>query len=162
MGGRVPSLPSFQPSNSRGLGALLSPRDKANCRAGAAFSLIEVLIAVVILSTGIVLVLGAMNTALLAADRSRDTVFAVFQGRQILDAAALRLRDGIQPGLIAGTSIVASPWEGATWEADTAVDDVSRPAGASATSNRLVCVKVSLKRAGSPNVYVHRSYAIAK
>lgn len=77
-----------------------SPRP---CRAG--FTLIEVLVALVILSTGLVVVLRAYNTSLTALGRSRDVLLASRLIReQMAEAQAQVRKTGEWNGSAAGLS----------------------------------------------------------
>jgi type II secretion system protein I len=67
------------------------------------FTLIEVLVALVILSTGIVLVLGAFEASLSALGRSRDVLLASVMIRERMTEADAQLRE-------------AGRWEGDTAE----------------------------------------------
>jgi type II secretion system protein I len=69
-------------------------------RAKRGFTLIEVLVALVILSTGIVLVLRAFETALVASGRGRDSLVAtaLLRDKLIQVETALRLDRNFEPG----------------------------------------------------------------
>jgi type II secretory pathway pseudopilin PulG len=141
--------------------ALCSPPDRFTADGGSrsAFTLIEALVAVVILSTGIVLVLGAMNTALVAADRSRDVALSTFLARQALDSASVGLREGSGSG--GGEKVaVPSPWAGPGWSVETTIEDAPQASTTGMESGRLVRVRISIGKTGSEETFVHSTYAV--
>jgi prepilin-type N-terminal cleavage/methylation domain-containing protein len=71
--------------------------DSARLATARGFTLIEVLIALVILSTGIVLVLQAFQTSMVALSESRDAVGASLLREQRLAVGAAAARDGEAP-----------------------------------------------------------------
>jgi len=115
-----------------------------------------------VLSAGIVLVLRAMNTALLASDRSREGGFASLLARQHLESAALKLAEGAVPADLSGAETADSPWGGPEWSVETAAEDMSGQSGSGNATGRLVKVSVVLKQAGSPRSYSHTVYAAGR
>jgi type II secretion system protein I len=109
------------------------------------FTLIEILVAVVVLSVGIVAVLGAFDVSLRAAERSRDAV---------LEAALLRERVQEVEAVLRATG----SWEGAGEESfrggrfqgfrrRTVVETADMPAG---SRGALYAVSVAAGREGRP------------
>jgi prepilin-type N-terminal cleavage/methylation domain-containing protein len=84
-------------------------------RCGSGFSLIEVLVALVILSTGIVLVLRAFSTAITGLDEGRDVLRMQGLVRDVLDrtGAAVEGRGG-SPAQTSGR--FAAPNQAFAWE----------------------------------------------
>ena len=86
-----------------------------NRRGGSGFSLIEVLVALVILSTGIVLVLRAFSTAVTGLDEGRDVLRMQALLRDVLDRTAGAIGGG--GGSLSQTSgRFASPNRAYAWE----------------------------------------------
>jgi len=112
-----------------------SPRDQA------AFTLIEILVALVILSTGIVVVLEAFETSLFTLAQSRDTTRAsriLAEKAAELDVLGIRKgTSGVESG--AGVFSVSTDWKGR-------VDVETDPLSAGAVSGTLHRVEISLWR----------------
>ena len=107
------------------------------------FTLIEVLVSIVILSTGIILVLGAMETSASALSAARTMSRSVFLCEQQL--AALALEDAGEGGQSLDTESGSfdSPYEQFRWTREVAVDP-----GASDGLDRVRAVRISISRAG--------------
>lgn len=72
-------------------------RRRLRIREPAAFTLIEVLVTLVILSTGIVLVLQAFETSLVALGDARDNLWGSFLMRQKMTEVELAFKTGSTP-----------------------------------------------------------------
>ena len=111
------------------------PRHLPRC---AAFTLIEVLIALVILSTGIVVVLQAFQTSATALGDARDTLRAT---RLIADK--LSELDANGAAAAAGTGVCADPLSSFRWRVSTG------PAGGGLPEGQLNQVTVEVWRESS-------------
>ncbi len=83
--------------------------------ARSGFTLIEVLVAVVLLATGIVVILEGLQGACVALEASRDAVRAARLAGSLLGESETALRDGGAPGGMAGGGAFPEPFERVTW-----------------------------------------------
>lgn len=127
------------------------PRAPAGTDRG--FTLIEVLVALVILSTGIVVVLGAFETSLVALGEARDTVRAARILREALADARVAAQSGGAAGLTAAAGRLEAP-DG--WDGRLETEPLLPAAGRGGTTNRLYRVGVRASRRA-----VDREYALA-
>jgi len=115
--------------------------------------LIEVLIAIVILSTGIVLVLRAFETSVVALGEARDSLWASLMIREKMDEVdAYRLANEQDPPSSASGSF-SGRYEGFRWERD-----VARVSAAGETGGELDRVTVTVRRKGSSREYSATTY----
>ena len=92
------------------------PHGSLGCRRG--FTLIEVLISVVILSTGIVVVLQGLHSSLSAMDASVEkTRSAILLRSKIVESQALAL-DGVAPTTLPPRGVFSSPYDDYLWQLD--------------------------------------------
>lgn len=125
-----------------------------NPSGAAGFTLVEVLISLVILSTGIVLVLQALDTSVVALAESRDTLWASLLLRETLDDVdAFRARHGkALPSASRGT--FSGRYANFAWERE--VRDAVGPGGGrldSGDAGELKDVIVTVWRTGSDRTY---------
>lgn len=127
--------------------------------ARCAFSLIEILVSVAILSVGIVLVLEAMHLALASMSAAREILTAGDLCREKLDEIRLAAWD---PGSLApasGQGEFDGPYAGYAWRSE--IRRV-QPAGVeltpAAASNALLEVSVQVRREGASRTGVLRGY----
>jgi prepilin-type N-terminal cleavage/methylation domain-containing protein len=130
-----------------------------NARAGAraGFTLVEVLVALVVLSTGIVLVLRAFETSLSALRVSRQSLWAAVLVRNILAETQTALAAGeTVPAYGRGRS-ASGPVEDFQWE--RIMESVRRPGGAAGTNLQLR-VEVSAWREDPERRYTVTTYLL--
>jgi type II secretion system protein I len=110
------------------------------------FTLIEVLVALVVLSTGIVAVLRALDTATVALGEARDSLQAtLLMEKKLAEASAAAAAERAE--LSAGSfseSFLGAPWRGA-WDVEAGLPGGVRVVS---ESNALVRVRISVSRAG--------------
>ncbi|OGV64865.1 MAG: hypothetical protein A2498_14180 [Lentisphaerae bacterium RIFOXYC12_FULL_60_16] len=123
----------------------------------AGFTLVEVLVALVVLSTGIVLVLRAYETSLSALRVSRQSLWAAVLVRNILSETQTALAAGEPVGSRDGGRSVAGPVEDFQWE--RLVEPVRRAPGDGGT-NTLVQVEVSAWRGDPDSRYTITTYMV--
>lgn len=126
----------------------------------SAFTLIEVLVSIVILSTGLVMVLRAFETAVVALQESRDSLWASILIREKMDEFDLELasRRGKSPSSASG--FFSGRYDGFQWERDVeTASDVDQATGTTATDQgELSDVAVTVWRKGSSRKYAARTY----
>ena len=76
------------------------------------FTLVEVLVTLVVLSTGIVMVLQAFETSLVALADARSSLWGTFLARQKTADAELALLSGTPPPAATGERFEAGPYRG--------------------------------------------------
>jgi prepilin-type N-terminal cleavage/methylation domain-containing protein len=103
----------------------------------AAFTLIEILVTLVILSTGIVMVLSAFDSAVRALGESRDALWAVLILREDMSAA--------EGGALPGGRSPLNP----EFETDAEQRDVTPPECVAGT-NLWREVRITVRRVGTP------------
>jgi len=80
------------------------------------FTLIEVLAAIVVLSFGIVVILRALETSLIAMERSRNTMWGYILIREIFAGTKIDMRRGVEmPSYSAGINEIG-PCKNFHWE----------------------------------------------
>ncbi len=118
------------------------------------FTLIEVLVSVVILSTGIVLVLSAFETSLVALSEARDALRASALIEMRL--AEIRSKAAIGGDVSSSSGSFDSPYQAYMWRVvreSTGISHADRRG-----TNTLVQVTVTVGREGSPTEYEATSY----
>jgi prepilin-type N-terminal cleavage/methylation domain-containing protein len=129
----------------------------------AAFTLIETLVAVTLLSVGVVLVLQALTHGLAALDASRDSLRAAWGCREKLAELHVRAQQpgGVTPG--AGHGQSETPFSDYTWRlrVEPASETDTERRG-SAASNILMRVALDVSRSGSSRGCAMGVYALAR
>ena len=132
-------------------------RDAAAASNAGGFTLIETLVAIVILSTGIVLVLRAFQTSAVALGEARDQAVAMtLIGRRFEAAEAYTLdHPGMAPRDDSGA--FDPPYDRFLWQQET--ESAERAVGAMAFSDeQLTCVRVAVWREGRRRRYVGETF----
>jgi len=121
-------------------------------RGGSGFSLIEVLVALVILSTGIVLVLRAFSTAVTGLDEGRDVLRMQALLRDTLDRVTASIEG---PGGLAGQSSgrFAPPNQAYAWQAEA-----GSVSGGGDRTGTLYRVTAAVWREGTARRYAAETY----
>lgn len=123
----------------------------------AAFTLIEVLVTLVILSTGIVLVLRAFGTCAVALGASRDVLRqSVLAGDKVEEIEAALL-DGVQTGYGVSHGSFAEPYDDYDWEARVRPIVCEGPAG-EIVPGVLHAVEISVWRTGMDQRHTLMTY----
>lgn len=118
------------------------------------FTLIEVLVSVVILSTGIVFVLHAFETATVALSEMRDTIWASSVAQQEIDRMRVAASSGQDIGSGYWTGRTETHYSGFTWERNiSAASFDGRPDGVDVRR-----VIFGVKRDGASRVYTYETY----
>lgn len=136
--------PAIDPMKVGGIRSDFAP---GSCGDAAGFTLLEVLVTLVILSTGIVLVLRAFDHAMVALDNARDVMRMSFLAEQHLAAI-----DVAQRPLEAGYGTCEEPYAGYRWE--LAVNPVPGADGP------LLEWRLGVRREGRAGLYERRGYAL--
>jgi len=136
-----------------------SPAATASVR-GAGFTLIEVLVALVVLSTGIVLILRAFETSLATLAQSRDAMWGNLLVREIIAETRLSLRSGEDIRSTTRGQAVSGPCTDFRWE--RIVEPASGLSGikANGATNTLSQVAVRVWRDGSSREYSVTTYLV--
>jgi type II secretion system protein I len=116
-----------------------------------AFTLIEVLVTLVILSTGIVLVLRAFETSLSALGEARDCLVESVLIRQKMSDLSVAARDPQTSELRSDRGVFSGRYDGYEWDLQVEKEDVA-VAGVPAdgkSSNTLNRVSLAVWRSGS-------------
>lgn len=133
------------------LRAAMTPRPIHFRRLSArrAFTLVEVLVAVAILATGVVLVLRAFSIAIVGLDRSRNSLWAHMVMRDRFSEVTMSLRGGTDPGTGTVNGRTENPGGVFLW--DRTVRDAA--AGSSGGERGLKEVTVRVRREGSSDTW---------
>ena len=123
------------------------------------FSLIEVLVAVTILSTGIALVLRAYSTSLRALSESREILVSSMLARDYLAEASISAMSGVVPSSGAGSCV--EPNDDFQWSVGvTPMTYVPSADGQSGVMSTLSQVNVGIRRNVSEVVHSVTMYVV--
>ncbi len=115
------------------------------------FTLVEVLVAVVILSTGIVSVLHAYNASLVALGVARDRLWSTALIKEKLTELEVAVADGDDPTGLSSKGWFEEPRE--AFRFDVSVEDCELPVGASEKVGGLHEIRVTVWRDGEERTY---------
>lgn len=109
------------------------------------FTLIEVLVAVAVLATSIVLIMQAFDTSIVALSTAREIIVANHLAKERLNNMCIAAR-GYEPGAVStGSGRFAAPYSDFKWEVITDTVDAGLPSH----SNILEKVTVNISRDNS-------------
>lgn len=114
------------------------------------FTLIEVLVSVVVLSTGIIFVLHAFNTAALAMSEMRDTIWSGYAAQCELDKIRIDAAVGGDPGSGYSSGTVQSYYGIFRWDRRIEPAGIADSGGAGPDIRRIMLV---FSRDGSGRTY---------
>ena len=117
------------------------------------FTLIEVLIAVVILATGVVVVLQGMHTALAALDAAVDKSRSAMLLRSKVVETQAAAQEGDDPSSLASSGRFSNPYEGYRWRLDVAQGAPSGELGSESGSGELYEVGITVWQDGRERSY---------
>jgi len=132
----------------------VSPAFRASAgRNGSGFTLVEVLVAVAVVSVGLVLVLRAMNASLAAMEAVRSSSIAGHLTVERAGALRIAASSGTSISLMSGSEDIESTLDGLKWRRQTDLETEINGG-----SNALFVVRVRLGRADSDREYERRFY----
>ncbi len=117
----------------------------------SAFTLVEVLVAVVILSTGIVSVLHAYNASLVALGVARDRLWSTALIKEKLTELETAVADGDDPMGLSSKGWFDEPRD--AFRFDVSVEDCQLPVAASEKVGGLHEIRVTVWRDGEERTY---------
>lgn len=120
----------------------------------AGFTLIEVLVSVVILSTGIIFVLHAFETASVALSDMRDTIWAGNVAQSEIDMLRVQSAAGEDPGSGYRNGISSTYYSSFIWERNIS----SAPFDSGRDGADLRHVLLAVRRDGSTRLHKYETY----